>query len=226
MNKEAKILVAVDRSTALGSFAIFKDGDAVAQETFTEAFPRSPEWFPRLVSVIQALGIDLADVAEYVVGTGPGSFSGIRAVLAAAQGLALPTGAPVWGVLSSSAAAYAEFRRGGCGKIAVLGDARRGTLWLAKCDFTNGLDSDAATPRLIPYTAATAMLEGLDGWKLLSPDAGRIAPILERQGADHRGISMVNPNAADIAAFFLAHPEAAVRDPAPAYLHPAIEKRP
>lgn len=219
---ENTTLVAVDRSTAQGSFAVVRDGATLAIETFSESFPRSPEWFPALVSRLAALGIGPSQVAGYVVGTGPGSFSGIRAVLAAAQGLAMPSGAPVWGVLSSSAAAYAAYRRTGATKVAVLGDARRGTLWLARCDFSGGFDAAAAAPGLVPYASAGETLAGLNGWMLLSPDAERVQPILERNGVAPARLEEAAPGAEDVAEFFLAFPGAATRDPVPAYLHPAV----
>ena len=61
----------------------------------------------------------LEGVDRIVVGTGPGSFAGIRSALAFAQGYALGRRCEVLGLPSACALA-------GDGLLAVVGDARRG----------------------------------------------------------------------------------------------------
>lgn len=219
-----KTLVSIDRSTSRGSFAIVRDGETVAFKDFTETVPRSPEWFPALATELSAVGIDCAAVDAYAVGIGPGSFSGIRAVLAAVQGLALPFGTPVLGFLSSSAAAYSAFRSGGRRRITVVGDARRGMLWVDSYDFSNPEGALAgAKPMLVPYPdAPTALAQ--DGDRLfLSPDRDRVAAALA--GFDNCGIAVEEsiPTAADVALLCADFPEVARLDPTPAYLHPAVQ---
>ena len=81
---------------------------------------RSGDWVERL---------DLGDRPDrIVVGTGPGSFAGIRSALAFAQGYAIGSGCEVLGL--PSACALAEASR----KIAVVGDARRDKFWVALFD--------------------------------------------------------------------------------------------
>ena len=72
-------------------------------------------------------GLDLEGVERIVVGTGPGSFAGIRSALAFAQGYALATNCEVLGLPSACALA-------GEGRIAVIGDARQGKAWVALFD--------------------------------------------------------------------------------------------
>ena len=68
--------------------------------------------------------LDLEGVGRIVVGTGPGSFAGIRSALAFAQGYALGTKCEVLGLPSACALA-------GEGRLAVVGDARQGKIWIA-----------------------------------------------------------------------------------------------
>ena len=84
----------------------------------------------------ESLGLD--GVERIVVGTGPGSFAGIRAALAFAQGYALGRPCEVLG-LPSPCAVAAQFYLSNRvrpyqiskSSLAVVGDARRGKLWIA-----------------------------------------------------------------------------------------------
>ena len=69
---------------------------------------RAPAWMAELADVIAAHGWNGASFDEFVCGLGPGSFSGIRACLAALQGLALPDGRPVYGIASAAAVALGQ----------------------------------------------------------------------------------------------------------------------
>lgn len=196
-----------------------RDGEPVAFSEFDEPAPRSPEWFPAMAAALAAHGIAPSGLDAIVVGTGPGSFSGIRAVLAAAQGLALPAGVPVWGVLSSSAIAVS--RRGAAqgGRIAVVGDARKGCAWLAMHDFGADPSLKCAAPRLVAYADFAGEIASLGSPAIFSPDAARLASVLP---APSPKIEPAAPTAPDVARVFMECPSAAVRDPVPAYLHPAV----
>jgi tRNA threonylcarbamoyladenosine biosynthesis protein TsaB len=62
---------------------------------------RAVEQMPALIrQVLATVGKRLADIDELVAGVGPGSYMGVRSVVAAVNALALATGTPVTGVLS------------------------------------------------------------------------------------------------------------------------------
>ena len=216
-------ILAIDRSTSQGSWALFRDGERLAGAPFEERLPRSPTWFPALLEGLEGAGLRPGDIAAFVVGTGPGSFSGIRAVLSAIQGLALPGGAPVLGLPSAAALAYAAFRRTGSSRVAVVGDARRGALWLAAYDFAEASAADvAAAPALVP----SAELALPAGALVVSPDFTRLAAALRPLAAATPGSVLEEgdavPAAEDLVRLHFAYPAAAVRDPLPVYLHPAV----
>ena len=86
-----------------------------------------------------------------VVGTGPGSYTGVRIAIAAAQGVGLSRGVPVIGLPSIVAAADAA----SCQSFCVVGDARRDSYFGARV--VNGeLVGDI---QLIPYAEMSAWLE-------------------------------------------------------------------
>ena len=119
------ITLAIDTSTARGSVALL-DGDRLIVE---EIFERD--------GIFDAIGkLKPGNFDLILVGVGPGSFTGIRAGLAAAKGLALPRAVPIRAVSSFDALALTalpemptEYRR-----MCVHADARRGEIYFALYD--------------------------------------------------------------------------------------------
>jgi tRNA threonylcarbamoyladenosine biosynthesis protein TsaB len=84
------------------------------------------ELFGPLTEVLH--GIAPRDIGLVLVGSGPGSYSGTRVGIAAAQGVALAAGCPVVAV-PSILAAPAAANGAAC---RLVGDARRGSFWIAR----------------------------------------------------------------------------------------------
>ena len=78
------------------------------------------------------------------VGLGPGSFTGIRAGIAAAKGLALPGGKPIKGINSFDALAITAARHipRDCPQMCVLCDARRDEVYYALYNSTGQRQTD------------------------------------------------------------------------------------
>lgn len=152
--------------------------------------------------------LDLADVGRIVVGTGPGSFAGIRSALAFAQGYALGKPCEVLGLSSACALA-------GGGKLAVVGDARRGKLWVALFD-------GFQTVRDIFQVEQDALAAAVpDGFRVMTPDAARIDALLaETFGERYAGGQ--TPMAEGLRRYAEKNPSALVAEPRPIYLNPAV----
>lgn len=157
-----------------------------------------------------AANFDLEGVKRIVVGVGPGSFAGIRSALAFAQGYALGTGCEVLGLPSACALA-------GDGKIAVVGDARQGKIWIALFDgfnlvkevFQVSQDELSAT---IP-----------EGYKVVTPDAKRIDEFLATTFGD-RYVGGRVPTEDGLKRFAEANPSILKPEPLPLYLNPAVRQ--
>jgi tRNA threonylcarbamoyladenosine biosynthesis protein TsaB len=83
-----------------------------------------------LFAPLQELLADAGEIARVLVGSGPGSYSGTRVGIAAAQGVAIALDCPVIAVPSVLGV---EPVAAGHSSLAV-GDARRGTYWSARLD--------------------------------------------------------------------------------------------
>ena len=108
------LVLALDTATDVATCALVRDGEVLG-----EAESRTVEVLADADRLLRAEGLAASDLDAVVVGTGPGSFTGLRIGLAAARGLALGLGLPVAGVSTLDALAA-----GRPGSLPVV-DARR-----------------------------------------------------------------------------------------------------
>ena len=85
-----------------------------------EAVSRAVRVLEDADELLRATGVERTELSAIVVGTGPGSFTGMRLGLAAARGLALALGLPVAGVSTLDALAA-----GAPGAVPVVDAGRR-----------------------------------------------------------------------------------------------------
>ena len=99
-------LLALDTSTAWASVALY-DGKAVlGEETWHAQRRHGDELFPTIERLLANARLSLKDVDRVAVATGPGSFTGLRVAIAAAQGIARGAGASLIGVSTLDVLAY------------------------------------------------------------------------------------------------------------------------
>ena len=202
------VLLAIDRSTDTQSVALAKDGK-LTSKVFAGMDARSAEWPLRIRDFLSANGLSFADVDQILVGQGPGSFAGIRAALAFAQGLALPADKSVVGLPSPMA-----LTRDGA-KTAVVGDARRERYWVVLYD-------GVATVKDFFLVAKESLGAAVpDGYAVVTPDGARIDALLSALFGDRYKGSLV-PLAGRLAEVAVAHPELCRPEPLPVYLQPAV----
>lgn len=157
--------------------------------------------------------LDLEGVGRIVVGTGPGSFAGIRSALAFAQGYALGRPCEVLG-LPSACSLAAQFR-GRAEHLAVVGDARQGKIWVA-------LFTGFTLEREVFQVAVGGLKAAVPaGYRVVTPDARRIDALLGETFADAY-LGGAAPTPEGLKAFAEANPSVLVREPLPIYLNPAV----
>ena len=109
------LTLAFDTATSAATTALVRDGEVLG-----EAVSRAVRVLEDADRLLRASGLDRSELTGIVVGTGPGSFTGMRLGLAAARGLALALELPVAGVSTLDALAA-----GAPGAVPVVDAGRR-----------------------------------------------------------------------------------------------------
>lgn len=168
-----RTVLALDLSSTRGVIAVRREGTVLFEAGFTAERSHNAQVFAPLGQALEAMG---SEPGLIVIGTGPGSYTGVRIAIAAAQGIALSRGWPVIGWPSITTAPEADCQ--------IIGDARRGMFYLATV--TN---RSLGPIEIVDAETARARVQSGDEWcsfdarpplglpqvKLCPPDAGRLA---------------------------------------------------
>jgi tRNA threonylcarbamoyl adenosine modification protein YeaZ len=126
------LTLAIEQSTSKGSAALLGGTELKSEAVWDEERSREQRLFSELRRLACEAGLDLATVDLFAVGLGPGSFTSLRIALSAARSLALPGGKTVIGIPSAEALARDVAEEKEANTVTVVGDARRGYLWLGQ----------------------------------------------------------------------------------------------
>ena len=165
--------------------------------------------------------LDLEGVERIVVGTGPGSFAGIRSALAFAQGFALGQKCEVLGLPSACACAAQVLRENPLSTstshlhLAVVGDARQGKIWIALFDGYS-LEKDVFQVNQSDLMGTVPV-----DYAVTTPDAKRIDGLLRETFGD-RYLGGQTPTSEGLKWFAEACPSILKLEPLPIYLNPAV----
>ena len=114
-------IFAIELSSQHGSMALTDADNVVFEKSWVENFKNRQQLFDALAEV----DVDWDSVDAFVVGRGPGAFSGMRISFSLINALAAPRGKPVY-ALNSGAALAVQM---GAPRTVVVGDARRNKVW-------------------------------------------------------------------------------------------------
>lgn len=149
-------LLALDLSTAHGSIAVVRGDDVLFQSSFQSERSHNAQVFAPLRDALAAAGDGLTGI---VIGNGPGSYTGVRIAIAAAQGVALSRN--VWCAgWSSLTAPDIEVPD----SYPITGDARRQSFYLAR------VENGRLLPDLETVSAEIARERTADGQTWLTFD--------------------------------------------------------
>lgn len=148
MNTISAVILAIDTSTAACTAALFDEAGACIGKA-DELIGRGHS--ERLVPMIAAV-LEGRDAKRIVVGTGPGSFTGIRVGIAAAHGLAIGWNAELFGL---SSLALLTMSAGLVGTIAAAVNGGHGELFVQQFDGASG-EPTSELLNLPPHRAAAA----------------------------------------------------------------------
>ena len=173
--------LAIELSAAPCSVALLRDG-AVRVEKKWDRERASSRLFPALSELFKESGVAPAEVDQYAVGLGPGSFAGLRMALTAARAMALPGQRALFGMGSDHALACELLRNHNGDTLAIVGDARRSRYWLGLFRRTKaGLAERVAPLELLAPAELAARLSGCSlvatpHWDKLGAELDRTVP--------------------------------------------------
>ncbi len=213
-------ILSIDCATAAGSVAIWDDGTIRAVERAELARGQAEALLPMIERVRARAGLAFAELDRLAVTVGPGHFTGLRAGLAAARGLALATGLPLIGVttLEAVAAGVSPAEREGA-VLAVALDSKRAEAYVqAYAANLKPLD----TPRARRPADYAAELTGSFGARFVvaGDAAAELVQALTQQGASALFSGAALRPDATIVAALAAQAAAPAAPPAPLYVHP------
>lgn len=122
-------LLAIDTSTQFASVALYDGRTVLAEGTWHAHRRHDDHLFPEIERLLALSGVALGHVTRVAVAIGPGSFTGLRVAIAAAQGIARGSGAAAIGVPTLDVAAH-PFAASGL-RVCALLPAGRGEHYAA-----------------------------------------------------------------------------------------------
>lgn len=168
------MIVAIESASTDLSLALAEpDGALIAVDGWSAGRRQGSELLPRLLALLAAHRRTVRDATALAVGTGPGSFTGLRVGMSVGKGLAVALGLPLVGVPSLEAWLVAEpgaggalaragareaflLERGGAAPLVVDRDRieRRDAALVAPVELAAAFELPATRP---PYGAAAAI---------------------------------------------------------------------
>jgi len=130
-------ILALEFSSDRRSVALARDGVVLA-EAAEQTGGRATNAIGLIEQVLAMAKISREEIKVLAVGLGPGSYTGIRAAIAVAQGWQLATGAKTIGVRSVDALAAQAQAEKIFGVVNVVVDAQRGEFYLSTWEISKG----------------------------------------------------------------------------------------
>ncbi len=222
--------LAFELSATPCSVALLRDGAVRLEKRWEMERTSSRRFFPTLSALFTESGVAPAEVEQYAVGLGPGSFAGLRMALTAARAMALPGRCAVFGLGSDEVLANEWLCEHGGSTLAVVGDARRDRYWLGRFRRAgSGAVERVAPVQLIERAALSARLAHCD--MVVTPHWDALGAELDKRRP--AGSQLVRqacvPSAGGVgrlAQRFGRKDGEAGRPLAPVYLHPPPVLRP
>ncbi len=173
------------------SLALLEDGRLLAERNEAMSRGHAEAIVPAIASLLNPFGGSAIRCDRVVVETGPGSFTGLRVGLSAANALALAWRAELAGIRSTQLVAADVRTRGHAGKLLVALGAPRGQIWvegfaeggLQSLGAAEAISPEEAADRAQPFelVAGTAELVVARGGLAIAPRAGAVSGLARRE---------------------------------------------
>lgn len=151
-------LIAIDTSTEYLSLGVSEDKKILFAETFLLERRHSTDLLPILDKTLKRLKLSIEEFDGFIVGLGPGSFTGLRVGISMVKAMALALDKPIVGVPTLDCLA-ASVKENGL-PIAPLVDAKRQQVYAALYEKRNSLLQKKMKEKVIPPDLFLKTLKG------------------------------------------------------------------
>lgn len=131
------MLLALDTSTAIASFALYGPNGLLAETTWRSHRDQTAQLLPGIQKMLELQAVTPANLTGVAVAIGPGSFNGLRVGVSTAKGIALALGLPLFGFSSLDVIAYQHSYLNG--NVWAIIEAGRGRLGVGAYKVKNGV---------------------------------------------------------------------------------------
>ena len=166
--------LALEFSSPQRSVAVLNPGTGSIAEVVDTASGHTMKPFALIESALRQAGLEREQIETVVVGLGPGSYTGIRAAIALAQGWQLARGVKLCGMSSVECLATQEAAQGSTDKFNVVIDAQRGEFYLATYTILSGKPKSNAPLQIVPLKAVQQHEQV--GGKIIGPEVTKWFP--------------------------------------------------
>jgi tRNA threonylcarbamoyladenosine biosynthesis protein TsaB len=164
------IVLALEFSSDRRSVALARGGTVLAGAV-EQATDRRTHAFRLVEQVLAAANLSRDEIEVIAVGLGPGSYTGIRAAIAMAQGWQLARGIQLLGINSMEAMAAQAQAKKIFGRIHFAVDAQRGEFYLAGWEISEGVRKEILPLQIV--SAAALSSQKAAGGICLGPEQER-----------------------------------------------------
>jgi len=173
-------MLALEFSSDRRSVALARDGVMLA-EAVQQTESRATNAFALIGKILAGTKIAREEIGAIAVGLGPGSYTGIRAAIALAQGWQLARGVKLLGVSSVAAMAARARAENIFGRVNFVVDAQRGEFYLSGWEISAGGCAEISPLQIVAADELPARREagelclGPEQERQLFPGAAEIA---------------------------------------------------
>jgi tRNA threonylcarbamoyladenosine biosynthesis protein TsaB len=181
-------ILALEFSSARRSVALADGAGALLAEAAEETGGRGTGAFALIERVLAEAKLARGAVEVVAVGVGPGSYTGIRAAIAVAQGWQLACGTRLLGISSVESLAAQAQKDQFFGRVNFLVDAQRGEFYLAQWDIARDARTEVVPLQIVTAAeiqsrqAAGEVCAGPESVRRLFPTAAAVAALAAGRG--------------------------------------------
>ncbi len=172
------VMLALDTSTSIGSIALERDGEVIVESSLDVRATHSETVLPEIDRLMITTGVSPEDLTAVVVGSGPGSFTGVRIAASLAKGICFAGGAELFAYSSLAAVAAGT---GAEGPVCALFDARRGQVYAGGYR-VSGVLEELFAPMVAPLEEVLELVSPGHAWTFAGDGADPGAEAIRRAG--------------------------------------------